>query len=158
MKLQPNFSWQTYQGDPEKKEEQFLFRLQQQHILVANSVNATIDDSSEFLTLRKTAFTWTDGQPIWKKTISGVVVGTADTAYPTGLTNINIVTKIEGIAQNVTPLAAGFAISIPYIDPTTLANGLGVYMEGTDLHLVTGNASLAGYVFSVTIYFTQIRN
>ena len=44
MKLQPNFSWQKYEGKPEDQKQQFQYQLQTQHIVVANSVNGTIDD------------------------------------------------------------------------------------------------------------------
>lgn len=156
MKLQPNFSWQKYENAKEDSKEQFQFQLQQEHIQVANTTNATIDDESYFSRERMTSFTWMDGQPIWKRTISGVVLSTATTPYPHGVTGINVVVKFEGAMQGEIPLAT-LAAPIPYIDPTDLANGVGLYMDTTNIYLITGNANWAGYLFSVTIYYTKVR-
>lgn len=154
MKLQPNFSWQKYEGAEQNQKEQFQYQLQQQHILVANTTNSTIDDSSYFARNRMTGFTWTTGQAIWKKTISGVIVGSAVTAYPHGLTNIDIVTQLQGTAQDAIPMQIQ-AIPLPYIDPTTLANGVGIFVDNTDLWVNAANGNWTGYIFSVTIYYTQ---
>jgi len=156
MKLQPNFSWQKYEGAEENEKEQFQFQLQSEHIQVSNSVNATIDDESYFSRERMTSFTWIDGQPIWKKTISGVVVSTATTPYAHGITGINIVVQLTGNMQGEVPLAT-FAAPIPYIDPNTLLNSVGLYMDTANIYLITGNADWAGYLFNVTIYYTKVR-
>ena len=79
MKLQPNFSWQKYEGQPEQQREQFQYQLQSQHIQVANSVNTTIDDESYWTRERMTAFTWIDGSAIWTKTITGTIVAGVST-------------------------------------------------------------------------------
>src|SRR5689334_20582789 len=86
MKLQPNFSWQKYEGEPEDQRQQFQYQLQNQHIQVANSVNATIDDESFFTRERMTSFTWTDGKAIWKKTISGTIAAPGLTTVAHGIT------------------------------------------------------------------------
>jgi len=155
LKLQPNFSWQKYEGKPEDQKQQFQFQLQSQHIQVANSVNATIDDESFFSRERMTSFTWTDGKPIWKKTISGTVVGTAITPYPHGITNLNTLVKLEGSAQDATPLAT-FGFPLPYLDPVVMTNSIGVYIDPTNVNLNVAGAPWNGYSFSVTIYYTKV--
>lgn len=155
MKLQTNFAWQKYEGEPEDQKNEFQYQLQSQHIQVSNSVNATIDDASFFTRERQTAFTWIDNKPIWTKTITGVIVGTATTAYPHGITGINKVVKLEGTAQDAQPLSA-FALPLPYLDPTTLLNSLGLFMSPTAVFINAGNGTFNGYLFSVTIYYTKI--
>ena len=152
-KLQPNFSWQKYEGEPEDQKEQFQYQLQTQHIQVANSVNTTIDDESFWNRERQTSFTWIDGRAIWTKTIVGTIVGTADTPYPTGVTGFRQFIRIEGIMQN--PGNYTDAEPLPYLDPTALAAGVGIYMQGTDLHINTGNGDFNGYSFAVTIEYTK---
>lgn len=152
-KLQPNFSWQKYEGKPEDQRQQFQYQLQTQHIQVANSVNTTIDDLSDWTRERQTAFTWINSRAIYTKTITGTIVGTADTAYPTGVTGITQVVRIEGIMQNTGTYTD--AEPLPYVDPTALASGVGVYIQGTDLHINAGNNDFNGYSFAVTIQYTK---
>ncbi len=154
MKLQPNFSWQKYEGEKEDQREQFQYQLQSQHIEVANSVNSTIDDMSYFNRERMTSETWINGKAIWKKTISGVVVGTADTPYATGITGFSQLVNLYGVMQN--PGAFTDAEPLPYVDPAVLAGGVALYIAGTDLHIQTGNATYNGYLFSVTIEYTKV--
>lgn len=154
MKLQPNFSWQKYQTEPEDEREQFQHQLQSEHIQVANAVNATIDDESFFSRERMTSFTWLDGRPIWRKTISGVIVGTAITAYPHGIIGLRTLVRLEGTAQDATPMAV-FGISLPYVDPNTRLNSIGYYIDPVNLNIDAGNGFWAGYFFNVTIYYTK---
>lgn len=154
-KLQPNFSWQKYEGKPEDQKEQFQYQLQSQHIQVANSVNATIDDESFFIRERQTSFTWIDNRPIWTKTVSGTLTaGPGLNATPHGITGIRTVVSIDGVAQGGIPLATN-ALALSYVDPGTLANSVGLYADLTNIYLSTGNGTWDGYVFSVTIYYTK---
>lgn len=153
-KLQPNFSWQKYEGKPEDQKEQFQYQLQQQHILVSNAINTTVDDLSDWTRERQTSFTWIDGKPIWTKTITGVIVGTAITPYAHGITNINKVVGLEGSAQDALPLST-FALPLPFLSPTVLLNSIGVFADPVNINLNVGNNAFAGYVFSVTIYYTK---
>lgn len=155
MKLQPNFSWQKYEGKPEDQKEQFQYQLQTQHIQVANAVNATIDDESFFSRERMTAFTWIDGKAIWKKTLRGTIVGTSLNATPHGITNIKTVVELQGTYQNAIPLST-VAVTLPYLDPNVLLNSVGLFMDTTNVYLNAGNNVWAGYLFSVTIYYTKI--
>lgn len=155
-KLQPNFSWQTYEGEPQDQREQFQYQLQTQHIQVANSVNTTIDDESFFSRERMTAFTWTDGKAIWKKTISGLIVATASpltTSYPHGISGINKFVRLEATAQNASPLGTG--IPLPYVNAIVSAVNVGIYIDATNLNITTTSAAFNGYMFSATIYFTR---
>jgi hypothetical protein len=154
MKLQPNFSWQKYEGVEEDQKQQFQFQLQQQHIQVSNSVNATIDDESFFDRERMTSFVWIDKKAIWKKTVTGTIAAPGITAVPHGITNIDTVVQITGSAQNAKPLS-GTALPLPYVDPVLLANGLGLSMDMTNVNVNAGNAAWNGYLFSATIYFTK---
>lgn len=154
MKLQPNFSWQKYEGAEEDQKQQFQFQLQQQHIQVSNSVNATIDDESFFANERMTSFTWTDGKAIWKKTVTGTIAAPGVTNVPHGITGIKTVVQIMGSAQSTSPFSTA-ALTLPHVDPNLLANGLGLYMDATNVIVNAGNATWNGYLFSATIYFTK---
>lgn len=154
-KLQPNFSWQKYEGKAEDQKEQFQYQLQQQHIVVSNSVNATIDDESFFSRERMTSFTWTDSKPIWKKTISGTLVAPGLNATPHGISGISKVVELQGTVQGGQPLAT-FGFTLPYLDPATLANSLGLFIDLTNVYINAANGAWNGYLFSVTIYFTKV--
>jgi hypothetical protein len=154
MKLQPNYSWQKYEGKPEDQKEQFQYQLQNQHIQVSNSVNATIDDASFFTRERMTSFTWTDGRAIWTKTISGTIVGTSSNTTAHGITNLRQLVRIYGTAQNAVPLSAN-AFPLPYLDPNTLANGLGLFADPTNIYVVAANNAWANYIFNVTLEYTK---
>jgi hypothetical protein len=154
-KLQPNFSWQKYEGKEEDQKEQFQYQLQTQHIVVANSVNATIDDESYFTRERMTSFTWTDGRAIWSKTLTGTIsAAPGDNAVNHGISGIRTVVRLEGTAQDATPLAA-FALPLGYVDPTTPADGLGLFATPTQVVVRAGSATWANYAFAVTIYYTK---
>lgn len=154
-KLQPNFSWQKYEGEPEDQREQFQYQLQSQHIQVANSVNTTIDDESYWTRERPTAFTWIDGRQIYTKTISGTITtAPGNTQVAHGITGMRNVVAIHGTVQNTIPLST-FAFPLPYLDPATLANGIGVYIDPTNVNITTGNATWLNYLFYVTIEYTK---
>jgi hypothetical protein len=152
-KLQPNFSFQKYEGKAEDREEQFQYQLQTQHILVANSVNSTIDDISYWTTERPTSETWTGGQQIYEKTIQGQIVGTATTSFATGIVGLRTLVSLTGVAQDAATLGTG--IPLPYIDPGTLANGVGIYLSGANLVVKAANGTWDTYYFSVTIKYTK---
>lgn len=153
MKLQPNFSWQKYEGNPEDQKEQFQYQLQSQHIQVANSVNATIDDASNFTRERQTAFTWIDNRPIYTKTLSGTIAAPGDTTIPHLITKINTVVRLYGTAQNAVPLTT-FAFPLGYVEPVTPANALGLLATPTDIIVRAASAAWNGYTFYVTIEYT----
>lgn len=154
MKLQPNFSWQKYEGQPEEQKQQFQYQLQAQHIQVSNSVNATIDDESFWTRERQTSFTWVDSRPIWTKTITGIIVGTAVTPYLHGITGIRTLVNVIATAQNAVPMTTvGF--TLPFVDPVTPLNDIGIYVNTTQFVITTGNGAFNGYTFYVTIEYTK---
>lgn len=152
-KLQPNFSWQKYEGEPEDQKEQFQYQLQQEHVLVSNAVNTTIDDLSYWTRERATSETWVGGQQIYEKTIQGQIVGTASTSFSTGIFGLVTLVSIIGVAQDAATLGTG--IPLPYIDPVTLANGVGISLVGTNLVVNAANGTWNNYFFSVTLKYTK---
>ncbi len=153
-KLQPNFSWQKYEGKEEDQKQQFQYQLQSQHIQVANSVNTTIDDESFWTRERQTSFTWVDGRAIWTKTITGLLVGTAVTPYVHGITGIYTVIDITATAQNAVPMTTvGF--TLPFVDPVTPANNVGLYIDNTQIVITTVSNAFNGYTFYATIKYTK---
>lgn len=151
MKLQPNFSWQKYERKPEDQKEQFQYQLQTQHILVANSINTTIDDASYFTRERQTAFTWIDNRPIYTKSFTGTITGSAVTAYPIGSTICSLI-SIEGTAQNANPVS-NFAIPIPFINNS--GDNIGVFCDATNFYIDAFNGVWSNYQFFITLKYTK---
>ena len=152
-KLQPNFSFQKYQSDSEDDKKQFVYQLMQQHILVANAINATIDDASYWTTERATGDTWIDGAQIYTKTLTGVIIGSTQTAYPIGATIYSLASLI-GTAQDAVPMAIQ-GLTLPYIN--TNGNDIGLYTDTTNIYVNAFDNTWAGYIFFVTIKYTKTR-
>lgn len=157
MKLQPNYSWQKYEGKPEDQKEQFQYQLQNQHIQVSNSVNATIDDESYFTRERQTSFTWIDNRPIWTKTFTGTfAAGPSLNTTPHGITGLRKVIKIEGSAQTAEPIVLGnTVITLPYVDGAVPLNSVSVRAGLANIFMETYNGTWDGLLFSITIYYTK---
>ncbi len=155
MKLQPNFSWQKYEGQPEDQRQQFQFQLQQQHILVANALNATIDDESYFLRERMTAFTWINNKPIWTKTLPTVawVGGTVNT-IPLGITGNFTVIDMQCCLSDG-DLSSSSTLLLPNLDVTTAANEISIIRVGTDIILTSGGTNRSAFSGFVTVYFIK---
>jgi len=155
-KLQPNFSWQKYEGTPEDQKDQFQYQLQQQHIVVANSINATIDDSSFFLRERQTSFTWVTGKPIWTKTLptaTWAAVGTTNT-IPLGIAgNFTVIDMICCISNG--SLSSSDTLLMPHIDVAVAANEVSIVRNGTNIVLTSGGTDRSAYSGYVTVYFIK---
>ncbi len=156
MKLQPNFSWQKYEGQPEDQKQQFQYQLQNQHIQVSNSVNATIDDESFWTRERMTAFTWVNGKAIWTKTLATqpwTAVGTINT-IPLGIkgdfTVINIVCCISDGT-----LSTSNTLLLPNLDVAVAANNVSITRTGTNIIITSGGTDRSAYSGYVTVYFIK---
>ena len=156
MKLQPNFSWQKYEGKPEDQKEQFQYQLQSQHIQVANSVNATIDDESFFTRERQTAFAWVTNKPIWTKTIatSSWTGGGITNTIPLGITGeFTVIDMVCCISDGA--LAASNTLLMPHLDVVAAANSIGIVRNGTNIILKSGGTDRSAYSGYVTVYFIK---
>jgi hypothetical protein len=156
MKLQPNFSWQKYEGTPEDQKEQFQFQLQQQHISVANSINATIDDGSFWLRERATAFTWVNNKQIYTKTVATVAwtaVGTINT-IPLGIVGDFVVIDFVAAISNGT-LSTNSTLPLPYVNVTALASCISLVRSGTNIVITSGGVDRSAYSGYVTVYYIK---
>lgn len=156
MKLQPNFSWQKYEGKPEDQGEQFQHQLQQQHIQVSNSVNATIDDESFFTRERMTSFTWVDNKPIWTKTIVTSTWGGGGTTntIPLGITgDFTVIDMVCCISDGA--LSSSNTFLLPHIDVAVAANEVSIVRNGTNIVLTSGGTNMSAYSGYVTVYFIK---
>lgn len=156
MKLQPNFSWQKYEGEPESQKEQFQYQLQQQHVQVANTTNADIDDSSFWTRERGTAWTWTNGKQIYTKTITLTLTALGANAQNHGITGIVQVVWAYGIAQDAVPLSVS-AVPIPTGDPSAANDGILLTVTPTQVVVTINGAASAwqNYVAFVTLGYTK---
>lgn len=155
-KLQPNFSWQKYEGKPEDQKEQFQYQLQNQHIQVANSVNATIDDESFFTRERQTSFTWVDNKPVWTKTIATSTWGGGGTTniIPLGITgNFTVVDMVCCLSDGA--LSSSNTLLLPHIDPAVAANEISIVRNGTNIVITSGGTNRTAYSGYVTVYFIK---
>lgn len=154
-KIQPNFSWQKYEGTEEDQQEQFQYQLQSQFIQVSNSINATIDDESFWTRERQTSFTWIDSRPIWTKTITSTIsTAPGTTTIPHGIVGINKLVRLTGTVQDALPLAI-FGFPLPFLDLVTPANSIELYITPTNIIIVTTSAAWLNYIVSITIEYTK---
>lgn len=155
-KLQPNFSWQKYEGKAEDQKEQFQYQLQSQHIQVANSVNATIDDESFFTRERQTSFTWVDNKPIWTKTLPTSTWGGGGTTniIPLGITgNFTVIDIVCCISDGA--LSSSNTLLLPHVDPAVAANEVSIVRNGTNIVITSGGTNRTAYSGYVTVYFIK---
>lgn len=156
MKLQPNFSFQEYPN--EENDDAFRYQMQDEHTLIANAVNATIDDTSFFTRERQTAFTWVDGSEIYTKTFTGITLASGANTVPLAISGkgINQVVRVYGIAQDAVPLGVA-ALPLPYVDVTAAANQVSLSVTPTNVVITVGSGSPAiGYVAYVTVEYTKL--
>lgn len=155
-KLQPNFSWQKYEGKPEDQKEQFQYQLQSQHILVANALNTTIDDLSYWTRERQTSFVWVNNKPVWTKTLATqawTAGGTLNT-IPLGITgNFTVVNIICCISDGT--LSSSNTLPLPYIDTAVPANDISMVRVGTNIVLTSGGTNRSAFSGYVTVYFIK---
>lgn len=154
-KLQPNFSWQKYEGKPEDQKQQFQYQLQTQHIQVANSINTTIDDESFWTKERQTSFTWTDGRVIYTKSFTGTVTAAPGvTLIPHGIVGIRQVVALVGRLQDAVPMALA-CLPLPFLDLVTPANSVEMYIDTGNIVIITTSAAWLNYTATITIEYTK---
>jgi hypothetical protein len=155
-KLQPNFSWQKYEGKEEDQKEQFQYQLQKQHILVANAVNATIVDLSFFTAERQTSFVWINNKYIFTKTIptsAWTSAGTINT-IPLGIVgNFSIIDWTCWISNGT--LSSSTTLLLPNVDVTTAANEISIVRNGTNVILTSGGTDYSAYTGYLTVYYIK---
>lgn len=162
-KLQPNYSWQKYEGKPEDELEQFQKRLQSNHIIIANAINTTIDDLCYWQRERLTAFTWVDQTPIYTQTYPTVAwtAGGTVNVIPLGITfdpplTGFVIREINATISDGT-LATSNTISLPHIDPSVLANSISIVRNGQNIVITSGGTNYSAFSGFVTIYYTKNR-
>ena len=155
-KIQPVFSWQKYEGLEEDQRTQFQFQLQQQHIVVANGLNSTVDDSSTFLTARQTGFTWLGAKAIWTKTIATTAWtagGTVNT-IPLGIDgNFTVIAMTCCISDGAT--AASNTLQMPHVDVAVAANQISITRQGTNVFLRSGGTDRSAFSGYLTVNFIR---
>lgn len=156
-KLQPNFSWQKYEGKPEDQKEQFQYQLQQQHILVSNAINNTVDDLSLWTRERQTGFSWVNGaKPLWTKSIATSAwtgVGTVNT-IPLGITgNFTVVGMVCLISDGA--LSTSTTLMMPHVDVAVAANEISIIRTATDVILTSGGTDYSAFSGYLTVTFIK---
>jgi hypothetical protein len=159
-KLQPNFSWQKYEGNLEDAREQFQYQLQSQYLTISSAFNATINDLSFWTRERATGFTWVTGQELYTQTY-------ATTAWTAGGTvntiPLNLTAGPKGQLQVVyfsCVLSNGMATSstsipVPYVDVSVPANSIQLQRVGENIVLTSGGTNYSTYSGYVTIYYVK---
>ena len=155
-KLQPNFSWQKYEGVAEDQKEQFQYQLQREHIVVANAINTTVDDLSYFTKERQTSIVWVNNTYVYTKTIatsSWTAGGTVNT-IPLGITGNFTVIDIQCCISNGS-LSSSNTLLLPNLDVTTPANSVSITRTGTNIVLTSGGTDYSAYSGYVTVFYIK---
>ena len=114
--------------------------------------NAVAESLSYSTTEQKTGGVWIDGKPIYKKVIDcGALPNNTSKAVAHNITNIDIVFKLYGVSR----IPSSNIIPLPFVDVTTPANGLQLYLTTNDIVLRT-KANRSNYTKTyVTIIYTK---
>lgn len=155
-KLQPNFSWQKYEGASEDEKEQFQYQLQREHIVVSNAINTTVDDISYFTNERKTSIVWVNNTYVYTKSISTqswTAVGTVNT-IPLGITgNFTVIDMVCCISNGTS--SSSTTLLLPNLDVTIAANSISIKRVGTNVVLTSGGTDYSAYSGYVTVYYVK---
>lgn len=94
---------------------------------------------------------WIDGSTIYKKTVNiGTLPNNTEASIPHGISNIDMVVKLEGFAKNTT---TNNQIPLPFVS-SSLNNQ--IYLSTTPTNITVGcgidRSALSGYV---TLYYTK---
>ena len=156
MRLQPNFSWQKYEGAPEDQKEQFQYQLQNQHVQVSNSVNGIIDDDSFWTKERRVTFTWIDrSKPLYTKSLAtGPLPVVGSIFIPTGIVGPFTVVYMQCCVSDGA-LAISNTLNLPHLDVLVAANSIEFVRNGTDIVITTGGTDRSAYSGYVTIYYIK---
>lgn len=161
MKVQPNFSFQKYEGKSEDQNQQFQKQLSQEHIVVSNAINATIDDLSFWTKERQTSYTWVDLTPVYTQTFATVAwtVGGTVNVIPM---NIKTTAPLTGfvVRDIVCCISNGTASSsdtllLPHIDVSVAANEISIVRNGQNIVITSGGTDRSAYSGYVTVYYTK---
>lgn len=154
MKLQPNFSWQKYEGEDETQKNQFQFQLQRQHTLVSNAMNTTIDDLSYWTKERQTGFTWINLKPIYTKTIAtGSLPASGSITVATGVSGAFTVISMDTCVSDGA-LATSNTLPLPYLD-VTAANSISIARNGTNIVITTGGTNRSAFSGYITLKYVK---
>lgn len=101
-------------------------------------------------TEQKTPYTWTNGKPVYKKTVNtGAMPNNARKLVAHGISNLGFIISMSGAAYG-----SNTFVPIPFAD-VTAASVIGLYASTTDLIIYTGvNASYLKTSY-VTLYYTK---
>lgn len=123
---------------------------------------AVTGDKIDFSTLsgnystneQPTGYTWVDGSPIYKKTISTGQLPSApgEKVVAHGITDVSVVVRIEGVARNA---ATGQCYPIPYLYATDPASSIGVAVAWGNVVITVATDRSAITESYVTLYYTK---
>jgi hypothetical protein len=161
MKVQPNFTYQKYEGKPEDQAQQFQKQLSQQHIVAANAINATIDDLSFWTRERQTSYTWVDLTPIYTQSFATVAWTAGGTVNiipmniqtPAPLTGF-VVRDIVCCISNGTASTSD-TLLLPHLDVSVAANSIEIVRNGQNIVITSGGTNRSAYSGFVTVYYTK---
>lgn len=164
-KLQPNFAWQKYEGKKDDEKEQFQYQLQVEHAIVANSVNASIDDLSyitfnqsgvEKAVSRATSWAWVNTAQIYKivlPTVPWTSVGTLMTIPIPVTGNFQVIFMQCCLSDG--KLSSSNTVNLPHLDVITPANSIGWVRNGTSIFIGSGGTDYSAFSGYVTLYYIQ---
>lgn len=97
--------------------------------------------------------TWINGKTIYKKTVAfGALPNNTGKSVAHGITTIERVMRIETEAYEA---AGPYYYNFGHINTTALANGIAMYVDGTNVVITTG-INRTGITANITIYYTKV--
>lgn len=113
----------------------------------------TKDELGYFTTEQDTGSTWIDGSTLYKKTIElGALPNATTKAVSHGISNLNIVVKIEGFA-----VINGRTLPLPHVS-TGQDSHIGIEADRSYVVVKTFNYDRSGYTGYITLYYTKVEN
>lgn len=98
-----------------------------------------------------TPYTWIDGKPIYKKTVSiGALPNSASKSVAHGIANLGLVIKAEGIASE----SGGVRVTFPFASVSAVGDQIAMRFEATNIVVLTGT-NRSGFSGYVTLWYTK---
>ena len=117
-----------------------------------DEINAKIPPAVEYSTTEHVIGKWLDGSILYEKTIdTGEIPNYQDKSVAHGISNLGNVVGISGVANNPT---SGYFAPLPYVQ-NDVTYQIAIYVDDTNIHVVTGRDMSAYSVSYVTLRYTK---
>lgn len=100
-----------------------------------------------------TGYTWTDGKPIYKKTIDfGALPNSTSKAVEHGIVNLELAIKYDGVIK---ASSSSLQFTLPFASNTTTADNIQLSWNSNEITISTNASYWAGFDGYITLYYTK---